>query len=272
VPKNTNAGFLFYRTDQVDAAPATWQAVYADAKAKDGIVYQGAAYEGLTVDFLELAYAAGGEVLSEDGKKAVVDSPENLEALEFMVNGIKDGTAGKAVTTYMEEQARRAFETGGATYMRNWPYAYGLGNQKGSKIAGKFAVVPYPKWEGGTTAGILGGANFVISAYSKNPGAALKAIDWLTNEESNRRDAAEFSDPPTLRATYQDPSVKKALPFAAELEQAVEQARPRPVTPLYSAISQAIYENVNAALSGSVAPKAALEQAQADMTKALATF
>ena len=33
----------------------------------NGIVYQGAAYEGLTVNFLELLYSGGGAVLSEDG-------------------------------------------------------------------------------------------------------------------------------------------------------------------------------------------------------------
>ena len=93
VPHKTNAGFLYYRTDQVDAAPKTWQEVYEKASETDGIAYQGAAYEGLTVDFLELAFAAGGKVLSDDGKKAEIDSPENLAALKFMVDGIKDGAA-----------------------------------------------------------------------------------------------------------------------------------------------------------------------------------
>ena len=109
--------------------PTTWQDVYAQAKANDGIVYQGAPYEGLTCDFLELAFAAGGKVLSDDGKKAEIDSPENLKALQFMVDGVKDGTAANGVTTYMEEESRRYFESGKATFMRNWPYAYALGEK-----------------------------------------------------------------------------------------------------------------------------------------------
>ena len=70
VPHKTNAGFLYYRTDQVDKVPPTWQEVYDVAAKNDGIAYQGASYEGLTVDFLELAFAAGGQVLSDDGAKA----------------------------------------------------------------------------------------------------------------------------------------------------------------------------------------------------------
>jgi trehalose/maltose transport system substrate-binding protein len=121
VPKDTNAAFLFYRTDQVETLPQTWQEVYADAKAKNGIVYQGAPYEGLTCDFLELAFSAGGQIISSDGKKALIDSPENLSALKFMVAGVKDRTAANGVTTYMEEESRRYWESGRATYMRNWP-------------------------------------------------------------------------------------------------------------------------------------------------------
>ena len=272
VPRVTDAGLLYYRTDQVSEVPSTWQEVYADAAKKDGIVYQGAAYEGLTVDFLELAFAAGGKVLSDDGKKSEINSPENLKALQFMADGIKDGAAPKAVTTYMEEEARRVFEAGRATYERNWPYVYALGNMKGSKVKGKFKVTPYPEFEGGGKAAILGGHNMVISTYSKNPGAALKLIDYFTSPEVMKRAAVKYSKAPILAETYDDAAVQKALPFAQELKQSVEQAKSRPVSPVYTQISQAIYKNVNAVLSGSADPQSALKKADDDINKALATF
>jgi multiple sugar transport system substrate-binding protein len=270
VPKQSDAAFLYYRTDQVDSAPATWQEVYDLAAKNDGIVYQGAAYEGLTCDFLEIAFAAGGKVLSDDGKKAEFDSPENLKALQFMVDGIKNGAAKKSVTTYMEEQARRAFEAGRATFMRNWPYAYSIG--KANKKAPKFEVAPFPTFEGGGKAGILGGHNLVISAYSKNPGGSLALIDYLTNEEAIKRDATDYSLAPVLESVYDDADVQKALPFASELKQAIAQAKSRPVSPVYTQISQAIYKNVNAALSGQTSPEDALKTGQSEMEKALATF
>ena len=108
VPEQSDAAFLYYRTDQVkEVADDLAGRLRRTPRKNDGIVYQGAAYEGLTCDFLEIAFAAGGKVLSDDGKKAEFDSPENLKALQFMVDGIKDGAAPKAVTTYMEEESRR---------------------------------------------------------------------------------------------------------------------------------------------------------------------
>jgi multiple sugar transport system substrate-binding protein len=272
VPQATDSAFMYYRDDKVDSVPQTWQELYTEAASKGGIVYQGASYEGLTCDYLELAFAAGGKVLSDDGKKSAIDSPQNLKALQFMIDGIKSGAATKAVTTYMEEESRRAFESGKPAFMRNWPYAYALGNQKGSKVAHKFKVAPFPTFEGGGKAGILGGHNLVVSAYSKNPQGAVKLIDYLTSADVEKDYAAKYSIAPTLNATYDDPEVKKALPFAEELRQAVTQAKSRPVSPVYPQISQAIYKNVNAALSGRASAADAMKQADADITKALATF
>jgi multiple sugar transport system substrate-binding protein len=270
-PLNTDASFIYYRTDKTDAVPATWQELYSKASQGDGMVFQGAAYEGLTCDWLELAYAAGGTVLSEDGKKATIDSPENVKATQLMVDVIKNGGAPKAVTTYMEPESLAAFQTGKYTFMRNWPYAYAL-NEKAPKVKGKFKVAPLPKFEGAGTAQILGGADLVISAYAKNPGGALALLDYMTGPEHQRLIASKFSLGPILDKTYDDPAVKKALPFSAELKQAVSKAHARPVSPVYPQISQAIYKNVNAALAGEKTPQDAMKQAQADIEKALATF
>jgi multiple sugar transport system substrate-binding protein len=272
-PRATDTGLLFYRTDQAKTAPATWQELYKTAATTNpkGIAYQGAAYEGLTCDFLEVAFAAGGKVLSDDGKKSEINSPENLKALQLMIDGIKNGGAPKAVTTMMEEPARLAWEAGKVSFMRNWPYAYSL-SQKAPKLKGKFDVAPLPSFEGAGKAGILGGHNSVISAYAKNPGAALKLIDFLTSKERLTVNATKYSKAPTIASVYDDPAVKKAIPFAADMKAAVEQAKSRPVSPVYPQISEAIFKNVNAALSGSMSPQDALKKADSDITRALSTF
>ena len=271
LPQVTGAGLLYRRTDQVKDPPQSWQQLYEEGAANDGLAYQGAPYEGLTCNFVELSSAAGGTILSEDGKKAEFDSPENLKALQLMVDGMKSGGAVKASRTFMEEPARMAFEAGKATFMRNWSYAYAL-DLKAKQLKGKLAVTPLPSFEGGGKGGVLGGNGPVLSAYSKNPKGALLFIDHITSPETLELNMSKFSLPSVLNATYDAPSVKKAVPYAAQLKAAIESAKARPVSPVYPQISQAIYNNVNAALSGQKSPEDALNQGQAEIKKALTAF
>jgi multiple sugar transport system substrate-binding protein len=271
IPFNTNAGFIYWRTDQAgDQPPQDWESMYQTAQEDNGIVYQGARYEGLTVNFLELLYSAGGTVVNDDTTEATADSQETRDVLEFMQKGIDDGAAPKAVTTYMEEESRRAFESGNATFMRNWPYAYALGKE--SKIGDEFAVTTFPDYAGNPGAGVLGGYNLGISAYSENPEGALAFANFATSPEAQVIQASKASLPAVLSAVYDDPQVKKALPFASQLRDAVEQAKPRPVSPVYTQISEAIYNNVFAVLQGEMAPDEAATTMNDEIQQALETF
>ena len=188
-----------------------------------------------------------------------------------MVDGIKDGAAPKSVTTYMEEPARRAFESGRVTFLRNWPYVYATAN-RAKATKGKFKVVPFPEFEGGGKAGILGGANLVISTYSKNPGAALKFIDYMTPRSARRRTSSKFSDASPLKAVYDDPAVQKAQPFSPELKSAVEQADVAAgVAGLSADLRGDLQERQRGAL-GRHQPEDALKSAQDQIDQALATF
>ena len=272
-PSSSDAAFLYYRTDKGGGAPpSTWQEVYSKAKTGGGLIYQGAPYEGLTCDYLEIAFAAGGKVLSDDGKKSEIASPENEKALQLMVDGIKDGAAPKAVTTYMEPETDQQWASGRYTYMRNWPGSYALGNGKDSKVKGKFKAVPLPSFEGGGKAGILGGHNSVISVYTKNPGLSLKFADYTASDEWQKKQIVKYSLAAVNAAVYDDPDVQKAFPYTAQLKQAISQAKPRPVSPVNTQISQAIYKNVNDALAGRVSPQDAMKKADSQINAALATF
>jgi multiple sugar transport system substrate-binding protein len=100
----------------------------------------------------------------------------------------------------------------------------------------------------------------------------LHLVYYVSGPEHQRLIASKYSLAPTLSATYGDAAVKKALPFSAELKQAVSQAKARPLSPVYPQISQAIYKNVNMALSGQTSAEDAMKKAQADIEKALASF
>jgi multiple sugar transport system substrate-binding protein len=270
LPFNTNAGFLFYRADEVPKAPTTWEDVYKEAGGRNGLVYQGERYEGLTVNFLELLYSAGGTVLSDDGETVEIDSPETREALEFMASGIDDGAVPKAVTTYEEESSRRAFEAGNATFMRNWPYAYALGKE--SNIADDFAVTTFPGFAGNEGAGVVGGYNLGISSYTDNPDGSLAFAEFLVTPPVQKQMFIKATLPATATSVYNDPQVKKEIPFTTELLKAVEQAQARPVSPVYTEISQAIYDNVFEVLNGKQSADQATSRMNSEIEDALARF
>jgi multiple sugar transport system substrate-binding protein len=189
-----------------------------------------------------------------------------------MVDGIKGGSAPKAVTTYMEPETDQAWTSGRYGYMRNWTYAYAADNKSDSKVQGKYKVAPLPSFEGAGKAGILGGHNSVISVYTKNPGLSLKLADFIGSPEWQKVSLLKYTNAAVTTDTYSDPDVKKAVPYSAELLQALSQAKARPVSPVYPQISQAIYKNVNNALAGRVSPQDALKKADSQITSALSTF
>jgi len=107
-----------------------------------GFLFQGQSYEGLVCVVLEFLWGNGGKVFDDDGR-LVLDSPRNREALTLLVDLIyRERVSPLAVTTFLEEDCRYAFQAGYAAAMRNWPYAYALMEEPDSQVKGKFAVLP----------------------------------------------------------------------------------------------------------------------------------
>jgi multiple sugar transport system substrate-binding protein len=270
-PFYTNAGLIYYQKDKV-AKPATWQQLYQEAaKAPgNGLVYQGKQYEGLTVNFLELLYSAGGEVLDDNGD-VVVDNETTRKVLDVMASGLKNGSADRAVLTYNEDQTRLAYESGHFGYQRNWPHVYRLLNA--TPLAGTFGVAPLPSFDGSSPAsGVLGGWNFSISVHSTNPGAAASYINFATTPEWQKHVAMDTSQAPVNEAAYSDPEVQAKMPFAQELLASVKGAKPRPVSPVYPQISQAINKNVYAVLSGTATTDDAVKAMAEEIKTAQKSF
>ena len=273
VPKQADAAVLYYNTSSVRRPPRTWQDLYAQAKVGPGkrLRYQGFAYEGLTVNFLELAYAIGAtDIVTPDGE-ANINQPAALLALQFMVDGIRDGAAPRVIVNQKEKQSLNAFGGARAAFMRNWAPVYAaLEDRRGyPKVAGSVGVVPLPSWGGGPPVSVLGGHVLVVSAFSRKPAAALKLVDFLSSAQAVKQDAIDFSLAPALVDQWEDPEIQKALPIFGDLKSAVFNAKSRPVTPNYSAVSRAIYTNVNRALQGYQEPQDALKQADDEMRRAL---
>ncbi|MBT1248378.1 MULTISPECIES: ABC transporter substrate-binding protein [unclassified Thermosipho (in: thermotogales)] len=278
VPWFTDAGLLYYRKDLLEKygykkPPETWDELVEMAKkiskaeGIEGFVWQGARYEGLVCDFMEYLWSFGTDVLDENGN-IIVNNPKAIEALQFMVDLIyKDGISPEGVTTYMEEDARRIFQSGNAVFMRNWPYAWSLANSDDSPIKGKVGIAPLPKGPGGKHAATLGGWNLGINANSspKEKEAAKKLIKFLTSSKEQLYKAVNAGQNPTRMEVYDVPELKKANPFMVELFDVFINALPRPRAVNYAEISDSIQRHVHAALTRQVTP----EQAIKDLEKEL---
>lgn len=246
IPFFTDAPALYYRTDLLakygKTPPQTWDEMTQTAteimnrerasgnSALYGFVFQGNSYEGLTCDALEwIKSYGGGQIIEPDGRISVNNAKARL-ALTKAASWV--GTiAPEGVTTYQEEEARGLWQRGDAVFMRNWPYAYSLGQQAAdSAVKGKMGVVPLPTGGAGSAA-TLGGWNLAVSRYSKNQQEAIDVIKFLASQESQKYQAVEGSKMPTIPSLYRDADVLAAVPFFADWLDVLAQAVPRPSAP-----------------------------------------
>lgn len=270
-PFYTNAGLVFYRNDRVQP-PTTWKQVYEQAKQnpQNQVEMQAKQYEGLTVNFLEMLYSAGGSVLDENGN-ITIDSPQTRAVLNFMADGVKSGAVDRASLTYDEDASRRAYESGAAGQLRQWPNAYKLIQQTASGPA--TAVAPLPAFdENSKPSAVLGGWNWAIATTSDNPGGAVSFINFASSAEFQKTMAVKHSQAPVMASTYDDPEVQAKIPFITQLKQSVISAKPRPKSPVYAQISKAIYSNVYPVLAGQADVETAVQKMAADIKTAQETF
>jgi multiple sugar transport system substrate-binding protein len=271
-PLRTDLGVLYYRTDIIKTPPTTFNdltnmAKQNSSKTKEGYVWQGSQYEGLVCDFVEVLAGYGGAILDPNNAKSVtVNSPAAVAALTEMVGWV--GTISPvSVTTLTEEPCRQAFQNGDAIFMRNWPYAYSLGNTASqSKVAGKFDITSMP-YGGSSTTGhsCVGGWNMAINAFSKNPDSSWSFIDFMLGATAQKQLAIQASFTPALQSTYNDADVRQKQPLFTKLQPILQNSLPRPVSPVYPDLSNIIQNNIHQALTKAVSPTTALSNLQSQL-------
>ncbi len=281
LPWFVDVGMLYWRTDLMEGPPATFEELVAratEAREEQGLpygyVWQGARYEGLVTVFLEHLGGFGGRIMDESGRVTVA-SEAGVRALEFLRGTVyESGISPQSVLTWQEEQTRFAFQNGGAAFMRNWPYAYSL-MQEGadSEVAGRFAVAPMPEGAGGEgrSTAALGGSQLAINARTEHPEEAWALIEYLTRPEQMLERARVVGQYPTREALYEEPGLAEAVSIPPErAREIIARAVPRPVTPVYTQLSQILQVRLHQALTGQSEPEAALRRAAEEMEALLA--
>lgn len=275
IPWYIDAGVLYYRKDLLERhgldPPGTWEdlvkaaaTVLTDEPELYGFIWQGKQYEGLVCNVLEYLWSNGGEVLV-DGRVAI-DSEANRQALAFMRDLIHLYRVSPGlVTTSTEEPTRHIFGKGKAVFLRNWPYAWNIFDREGSPVRGKVGIAPLPHFPGHESSATLGGWQLAVSRYSRHPEAAERFVRFLTSADAQKALALAVGYKPPRRSLYRDEELLGAQPFLARLEGIFERARPRPVTPYYTMISQILQPEFSAVLVRTKEPGEALDSAEKHM-------
>jgi trehalose/maltose transport system substrate-binding protein len=269
MPYFTDAPALYYRKDLLDKyglkTPTTWDDMAASAKKiedgeraagnKDmwGFVFQGNAYEGLTCDALEWVKSSGGGQIVEADGNISINNPKAAAAIDKVKTWV-GAISPPGVLAYQEEESRGVWQLGNSAFMRNWPYAYALGNSADSKVKDKFDVAPLPSGGGdGKSAATLGGWNIAVSKYSKAQPEAIKLVMFLSSEQVQRENALKQSHLPTIVSLYDDADVAKNQPVIVKWKAIFQTAVPRPSAPTkgrYNEVSSLFWSAVHDTLSG----------------------
>ncbi|RNA70204.1 ABC transporter substrate-binding protein [Alteribacter keqinensis] len=277
MPKFTDAGLLYYRTDIVDEPPTTWDELlemaeeYAGEEGTEfGYLMQANQYEGLVVNAIEFISAYGGQVLDDD-QNVTVHSPETVAAIEKMKEIVDADSSPSNILNFDEPATHTAFLEGQAVFARNWPYMQSMTEDEDqSRVAGNVGFALLPAGDAGSAAG-LGGWMTMINRYSENPEAAWEFVKFMTGPEGQKISAMEGGLAPTIAELYEDPEVQDVAQLFADEEfvRTLDNAVPRPITPIYPQISDIMQIELSRALAGEISAEEAASNMQSQMESAL---
>jgi multiple sugar transport system substrate-binding protein len=144
-----------------------------------------------------------------------------------------------------------------SAFSLNWPYVLSAMREANPDLVNDLGFAPYPSVSGETPKVTLGGMNYAISTYSKHPDEAFEAAMCLRNEKNALAAALDAGDVPALATVFDNPEFIAAYPMKDVMLQELNNAVPRPVSP--------VYQNISTIISTTLSPPAEINpQASAD--------
>ncbi len=238
---------LFYNADMFNAAglsvPETWDE-WLDVGRKltkdtdgDGEIDQwglyllGAKGELVTVFMNSLIFSNGGKIVSDDGTRGMLDSPEVIEALEFYKALMEIAPPG--VPNADQGPSSDYFARGIVAMETIGEWEQETIKNRAPDLNWKIAVPPVPR-KGATFRGCFGGWSFVIFKDSKHQDAAWDFIQFASSEENNAKMAA--LTPANLNAA--DKYLREFKRQPDIVFETLFNAMPRPISPIYPQVSE----------------------------------
>jgi multiple sugar transport system substrate-binding protein len=179
MPFSGDASILLWNKDlfakaglDPEAGPKTWDEIVADARAVRalgdetyGYYFSGNCGGCNIFTFAPLVWAAGGEVLSEDGRTAELDSEKSVAAMNFYRTMVEEGLVPAGAQTDTGSNFFAAFANGDIGIAPSGSFAIGALNNQFPDL--NYGVTYLPGQEDGQVSSFAGGDNFVISASTE---------------------------------------------------------------------------------------------------------
>ncbi len=266
-PLVADMGLLYWRTDLMDLPPKTPEELVSISKTLQkenrvdwGYVWQGRQYEGLSCVYLEMIEGFGGYWLNTSNNHIGLDQVPGVEAASWLKSLITEGVSPQAVTNFAEQEALQSFRAGDSAFMRNWPYAWADLQKADSSVKGNVGVTTMVAKPGFSTA-TLGSWGLTVMKNSNHIDSTIKAIRFLTNEDSQKFLFLDYGYTPTMNRVFDDTDLFLQAPIIRELGLALNVTKPRPETPLYAQISDVLQRQLSTVITTKQLPKAGMIRA-----------
>ncbi|MUZ73524.1 extracellular solute-binding protein [Agrobacterium vitis] len=273
VPKATNTIALYYNRDMFKAKgldplkpPQTWDELLAAARklndpAKNvyGLAFSAKASEEGTFQFLPWAQMGGGGYDH-------INAPGAVKALEIWKTIMTEKLASPDTLTRGQWDSTGTFNSGNAAMAISGPWELDR-MLKEAKFDWGVALLPVPS-PGAERSSGMGDFNWAIFSSTKHPAEAFKALEFFASQDKDM--FKNFGQLPARSDIAIPPSGSPLKDAALQvfLEQ-MKYAKPRGPHPAWPKISKAIQDAIQAALTGQMTPKDALDQAQKKIKAAL---
>ncbi len=272
VPAMADVQILFYRKDVFQRLnlqpPKTWTELLAHARRikQSGIVPYGfvwfwcgsaACYDQIQTAWNQIAWSFGGELWDPKTYRVegVLNSPENLRALEFARELFKTGPETGGNWTFSE--VVDAMCTGQAAMTIIWiGFGPNLTDPSKCKQAGNFAFAVPPGEKRHFLS--LGGMGLHVSAYTKNRDAALAFVKWFESRET-QIEWVKLGGYSARISVLNSEEFRKAAAYNAVFAEAYQKVKDFWNLPEYSSMLTIQGEQLNLAVTGQKDPKAALD-------------
>lgn len=206
IPWTSDTRVLFTRTDilaenGIDAPPATWDELRADAKI---LAARGEGQYGYYIPQwdaplpIEMTWSMGGEVIDADGN-VDFDTPEFQKAVDLYTGLYADGS----VPTNSDFDQTQGFISGIAPMLVSGPYLANGVASAAPELDGKWQASPLPAGDGGSIS-LFAGSNLGVWYNSDQVDQSLALLDYISQPEQQLAWYQLTGELPTVNAALSD--------------------------------------------------------------------